>query len=410
MKIFKRLQYGYLIIVACFLIMTLVFGAQNTFGVFFKPMSSEFGWSRAETSGPFALCIAVSGLLTIMAGRLSDRYGTRIVVLVGGIIFGAGYMLMATIHHLWQLYIYYGILMAAGTSVMYIPIVSLIAKWFTKNRGAMSGIGVSGIGFGIAVMPALSSSLIEKWQWRLPFLIIGGVTTIAIIFLAQLLKNTRRAQIVPDKSAAAASIVAEKADFSLRAGVRTPQFWMLFVGWIGYGFFFQVTMVHVIPYATDLGMTAVAAATIMTVIGLVGTAGRISLGFVSDRLGNRRTLFVSFAMIGLAFLGLAVSHTIGMLYLFAVIFGFFSGVGIILVPLVAEYYGFSSLGVISGLIVSSNSLGGAAGPPVAGAIFDAVGSYHWAFVACAFSGLAAALLCYRLRRPLPPGKPPLISS
>jgi MFS family permease len=384
-----------------------VFGTQNTFGVFFKPMSAEFGWSRAETSGPFALCIGVSGLLTIMAGRLSDRFGTRIVVLVGGIVFGAGYMLMATIHHLWQLYLYYGVLMAAGTSVMYIPIVALIARWFTKNRGAMSGIGVSGIGFGIAVMPALSSSLIERWQWRLPFLVIGGVITVAIIFLAQLLKNTRGAQIAPDKSATAGPSVLERADFSVGAAVRTPQFWMLFIGWIGYGFFFQVTLVHVVPYATDLGMTAVAAATIMTVIGLVGTAGRISLGFISDRLGNRRTLFASFAMIGLAFIGLAASHTIGMLYLFAVIFGFFSGVGILLVPLVADYYGFSSLGVISGLIVSSNSLGGAAGPPVAGAIFDAVGSYHWAFITCAFAGLATALLCYRLKPPQTPRKSPL---
>ncbi len=401
MRICSRIYYGYVIVAACFLIMTLAYGAQNTFGVFFKPMSGEFGWTRAETSGPFALYLAFSGVLTIISGRLSDRFGPRLVVSIGGLVFGAAYLAMASIHHLWQLYLYYGILLAAGTSVMYVPIVSLIARWFTKNRGAMSGVGIAGIGFGIAVVPAISSGLIEKLSWRTPFLIIGGFVTVAIALLAQLLRVD--GSIRPESGPAAAhrpAGVTSTAGFTFRDAVRTRQFWMIFIAWILYGYFFQIGVVHIVPYATDLGMADVAAATVLTTIGLVGTAGRMILGVIGDHFGNRRTVFVSYGGIGLAFIGLALSHTVGMLYIFAVVFGFFFGVGILLIPLITEYYGFRELGIISGMIVFSNSFGGAIGPPVAGGIFDATGSYHWAFLSCALAGLAATLIVYWLRPPV----------
>ena len=152
---FPSLHYGYVVVATSFLIMTLAFGTQNSFGVFFKPMSAEFGWSRADTSGPFSLGILVSGILSIIAGRLSDRFGAWKVVAVGAVISGVGYLLMADLHSLWQFYLYYGVLVAIGISTIYVPIVAMIARWFTKRRGLMAGIGIAGIGFGMAVMPPL---------------------------------------------------------------------------------------------------------------------------------------------------------------------------------------------------------------------------------------------------------------
>jgi MFS family permease len=136
----------------------------------------------------------------------------------------------------------------------------------------------------------------------------------------------------------------------------------------------------------------------------VGTVGRIILGFIGDRFGNRRTVFVSYALMGLAFFGLAASHSVGMLYVFAVIFGFFFGVGILLIPIITEYYGFKELGIISGTLVFSNSFGGAIGPPVAGGIFDGTGSYYWAFISCSLTGLVAAVIVYWLRQPANKGR------
>lgn len=391
------LYYGHIIVAACFLIMTLAYGAQNTFGVFFKPMASEFGWTRAATSGPFALFMVVCGLLSIVSGKISDRFGPRIVVSTGAIVLGAGYLLMYTINHLWQLYLFYGVIVAAGTSAIYVPLVAMIARWFTKNRGAMSGIGIAGIGFGIGIMPPLASQMIEIWEWRLPWLILGGSVMVLIILLAGLLKREPDTEVAQDLSNGRTDHTTLRKGLTYREALKTRQFWMIFTAWIFYGFFFQIGVVHIVPFGTDQGMTAVSAATVLSIIGIIGTVGRVALGFIGDRLGNRNTVFISYGIMGASYIGLSFIHSPGMLYSFAVIFGFLFGIGILLIPMVAEYFGFRGLGLISGTIIFSNSLGGAIGPPVAGAIFDATGSYEIAFLACAVTGLAACIIIWLLK-------------
>jgi MFS family permease len=397
-KKFPAVHYGYVIVAACFLIMTIAFGAQNTFGVFFKPMASEFNWSRAATSGPFALYLVVSGLLSILSGRFSDRFGAWKIVAAGAVVSGIGYILMYDIHSLWQLYVYYGILVAAGTSAMYVPIVSMIARWFTKRRSLMSGIGISGIGFGIGILPPIFSALMQSFGWRVPLLLLGGSVIALIILLSLLLRNDAKpyvAATLPDSEKAGQATL--HSGLTLSQAARTPQFWMMFTAWVFYGIFYQSAMVHLVPYSTDIGVSAVQAAGILSIIGIIGTAGRIGLGFIGDKLGNRRTVYLSYIITGLAFAGLAFVPNTGMLYLFAVIFGSLFGIGVLLVPMVTEYFGFRALGIISGMLVFSNSAGGAIGPPVAGAIFDITGKYQIDFIGCAIIALAAGLIIYLVK-------------
>jgi MFS family permease len=397
-KRYPYIHYGYVIVAACFLIMTLAYGAQNTFGVFFKPMSGEFGWSRAATSGPFALYLVTNGLLSVISGRLSDRFGAWKVVAAGAFVSGIGYILMYDIHSLWQLYLYYGILVAAGSSAMYVPLVSMIARSFTKRRGLMSGIGISGIGFGIAVMPSISSALIQNLGWRVPLLILGGSVIVLITLLSLLLRYEAKPNLASTGSDSdKTGQIALNTGLTFREANRTSQFWLIFIAWIFYGIFYQSAVVHIVPYATDMGMTAVKAAGILSIIGLVGTTGRIGLGLLSDKMGNRRTVYISFVVMGLAFLGLAFAPSISMLYFFAVVFGCLFGIGVLVVPMVTEYFGFKQLGVISGAFVFSNSMGGAIGPPVAGYIFDVTGKYQIDFIGCGIIGLAAGMIIFMLK-------------
>jgi MFS family permease len=391
-----RIYYGYVILAAAFFIMVLTYGSQGSFGVFLKPMLTDFGWTRAATAGPYALLMLVSGVCTIISGRLSDRFGPRIVVTAGALILGAGYILTSRITELWQLYLTYGVLVAAGTSAMYVPPVTLISRWFTRRRGLMSGIGIAGIGLGIGIMPAIASQIVVSLDWRASLLIVGGTSMVGILGLARLLKNE-----APDHEQSRPPVMTprslEKEGFTFKQAAKTRQFWMIFIAWVFYGFFFQVGIVHSVPYATDLGMTAVAAATVLTVIGIVGTVGRIGIGLVGDRIGNRTTVCAAYGIVTAGYVGLAFSHSVGMLYVFAVIFGALSGIGILLIPFIAEYFGFKELGLISGTIVFSNSAGGAISPPLAGAIFDATGSYQWAFILCAILGFLAFMIILRLR-------------
>lgn len=396
-KKYSGLYYGYVVLAACFLIMTFVFGAQYSFGVFFKPMLNEFDWTRASTSGPFSLYVVLSGLLSIIAGRLSDRFGPKKVITFGGVIFGSGYLLMSGIHSLWQLYLCYGIMVAVGASAMYVPVVSMLARWFPRRRGLMVGFGVSGIGFGIAVVPIIASQLIISFNWRTSLLIVGAISLVSIVLLAQLLKSNPETMVTDSNKNKEADVPIQYKSLSLRESAKTRQFWMLFTAWIFYGFFFQIGLVHTVPYATDLGMSALVAASLLTIIGILGALGRISLGFAADKFGNKYVIFISLIVLAVAFLGVSVSGTVGMLFIFAVLYGVFFGMGVLLAPIAAEYFGLGALGAITGAINFSNNLGGALSPVLAGYIFDTTGSYRLAFILCSILGVAAAIIIWLLR-------------
>jgi MFS family permease len=361
-------------------------------------MIKDFGWTRASTSLPFSLNLIMSGLFSIIVGRISDRLGTKSVVTIGGIIMGIGYLLMSRVVNLWELYLSYGVLVALGSSAFYVPLVTMLIRWFPQKRGLMVGIGVSGIGFGIGVVPTIASQLMISTDWRTSLLIVGGTSIILIAALAQLLKARPPEPELPDKNSEKnANVSMTSIGISFGDAIKTRQFWMIFITWVLYGFFYQVGAVHTVPYATDLGMSALAAASLLTIIGLVGIVGRTSLGFTGDKFSNKNTLAVSYLLMAVAFLAIMVSHTIGMLYLYAVIYGFFSGVGILLASINAEYFGLHSLGAITGAIIFANNIGGALGPPLAGYIFDARDSYLLAFILCVAAAAAAGIIICTLK-------------
>jgi MFS family permease len=393
----SRLYYGYGILAACFFIMTMVSGAQASFGVFFKPMISEFGWTRASTALPFSLNLILSGVFGIFAGRLSDRLGPRVVVAVGGIIMGAGYILMSRITNLSGLYLTYGFLVALGSSAMYVPLVSMVTRWFPHRRGLMVGIGISGIGFGIGVVPTIASQIMISHDWRESLLLVGAVSAVLIAVLAQILKPQPDPQLLDDAGKGKKSLPLPDIGIPFNQALKTRQFWMIFTSWLLYGFFYQVGAVHAVPYATDIGMSALAATSLLTIIGLVGIAGRSTLGYTGDKFSNKATLAVGFILMAAAFIGLAVFRNVGMLYGYAIIYGMFSGVGVVLASINAEHFGLQSLGAITRAIVFGNNLGGAIGPALAGYIYDKQDSYRLAFILCGLAGIAAGITIWSLK-------------
>jgi MFS family permease len=275
-----------------------------------------------------------------------------------------------------------------------------------KRRGTMTGIVLTGIGLGTLVMTPVSNWLISIFDWRLSYIIVGGMVMLIGITASQFLRgDPARMGLVPyGKTEVKEQELAGVAQgFSLREATHTRQFWMVSVIFFCLGYCIFAINVHLVPHITDLEISATTAANIMATTGALQTIGGIVLGGAADRIGNRQVLVISFIMITVAMLFLVLFTGVYLFYLFAVIYGFAVGGGGAMEPtIVAELFGMKAHGLILGVMSFVFTVGGAIGPLVTGYIFDVNGSYHSAFLVCAaFSaiGLILAAVSRPIKRP-----------
>lgn len=396
--------YGYVVVVAGFIILMLVMGLIFNFGVFFKPFLDEFGWTRAQTSGAYALLFTVYGVLGIFAGRLNDRLGPRLILTVSSILLGLGYFLISRVTTLWQLYIFYGVIIGIGTAGCFVPLTSTVARWFAKKRGLMTGVTVSSIGVGSMVMPLIATQLISAHGWRFAYFIFGIVVFVVTLVTAQFLRRDP-AQVgqLPDGATEAnkGNSALQTHGFSLRETVRTGQFWMLSAMFFCFGYSMHAILVHIVIHATGLGMVLADAAKILVVMGGLNIVGRLVLGVGSDRIGNKRGLVISFVLLLVSVLLLQFAREMWSLQIFAVLFGLANGGVIVLMSSVgADLFGLRAHGAILGIYTFLFSVGGAIGSVVSGRIFDIANSYHlafWVFAALGAVGLILSLLLKPIR-------------
>ena len=396
-----RFFYGYLIVIAAFLIFFICGGSQYSFSVFFKPVLNEFGWSRAAISGAYSLNMILSGMTGIVAGKLCDKLGPRIVITACGIIMGAGYLMMSQIQAIWQIYLFFGVVVSIGLSGMSIPLLSSVARWFIKRRSLTSGIVISGSGFGIIIMPPLANWLISTYSWRTSYFVLGTLVIAVVVILAQFMKrapnNSRSLNPEVNLSITEASNV-QLHGLSLGEALRTRQFWIIFMITLFIGFSVQTIMVHIVAHATDINISAVAAALILSVIGIISICGKLAMGGLGDKTGNRFIVIIVSILAVLAFLWLRFSSELWMFYLFALLFGlYYGGYAAVQSPLVAEYFGLKDHGAIFGLIMFALGIGSSLGPLIAGRIFDVSGNYDWAFIICAVMGISNLILSILLK-------------
>jgi OFA family oxalate/formate antiporter-like MFS transporter len=282
--------YGYIVVVATLCIMVVMYGTRSAFGVFFKPMLTEFGWTRALTSGALSLSMVIQGSLAIIMGGLNDRFGPRIVLTLCGILLGLGCLLMSRISTVWQIYLFYGVIIGVGMSGVFVPLLSTVARWFIKRRNVMTGIAVAGIGIGSLIAPPAANWLISAYDWRVSYIIIGCLVLVVGVLAAQFLRRdpTRVGQVpYSGDELAGEGLKAGDEGFSFREAAYTTQFWMIFCLFVCSGFSYFSIMVHIVPHVTDLGISAASAANILAAMGAASVIGNVILGGAGDRIGNK---------------------------------------------------------------------------------------------------------------------------
>jgi MFS family permease len=388
--------YGYTIVVAASLSMVLIFSVHYAFGVFFKPLSNEFGWTRAMTAGAFSLVWISQGLLASVMGGLNDRFGPRLVLTVSGCLIGGGWLLTSQIGALWQLYLFYGVIVGAGLGGTFVPLTSTTARWFVAKRGLMTGIVTAGVGIGTFVGPPVANWLIGMYSWRASYVILGSIVLVGTVIAAQFLRRDpaqmgTRPHGERERPAHEASAVA--GGRSLKEAASTRQFWTMCAAFFCYGFSLSAILLHLAPHATDLGISASGAATLLSVIGGASVVGKVLLGGLADRIGNKQVYVVSFILMSASLFWLVPVRQLWTLYLFAVVFGFaYGGLATAHSPLVAWLFGMRQHGLIFGVSFNGWTLGCAIGPLVAGYLFDVSHTYQVAFLICAVSAIIGLAL------------------
>jgi len=274
--------------------------------------------------------------------------------------------------------------------------VSTVARWFVKRRGLMTGFVVSGVGVGTIIMPPMANWLITNYGWRTSYTIIGIIVLVLIVLAAQFLRRdpAQMGQLAYGESEVREEdLDLQGGGFSLRGAIHTRQFWMLEAIFFCFGFSLQAIMVHIVPHAIEMGLSAASAASILAIIGGLGVAGRIMMGGAGDKMGNKLALIVCVSLMSAALFWLLGAREVWMLYLFAGVFGFaYGGFTALGSPIVAELFGTSSLGVILGATALGATIGDAIGPVLTGMVFDITGGYYLAFLTCAIVSIMAIIL------------------
>ena len=395
----------YLIVFGACLTQFTVIGLLFSFGVFFNVLEEEFGWSRTLLSSAVALAALVMGLLAVFAGRLCDRLGPAPVLVGAGLLFGAGFSLISVVGEPWHLFVLFGLFIGVGMSTHDVATLSTIARWFVRRRGMMTGIAKVGTATGQMVLPPVAALLIAGLGWRGAALALGIAAGGLLLVAAASMRRPP-----PDRAASSGAVASPAGRGGGFAEIRRSRvFWTLCAAQF---LFFPTLMtvpLHIAVHGMDLGMTRGVAAILLTVIGGASIAGRLTVGTFADRIGGRNAYIVCLVPLVTSLLMLMGADTHASLFAVVALYGFgHGGLFTVVSPTVAEFFGTRTHGAIYGGIYLFGTIGGAAGPIMAGRVFDLTGSYEYAFSALALMGAGALLLMASLPPPRPahlPGSP-----
>ncbi|HPQ43242.1 MAG TPA: MFS transporter [Syntrophales bacterium] len=375
--------YGWIVVLLSFFACFIGFGLIYSFAVFFKPLSAEFGWSRALISGAFSFYAILHNIMAFFAGRALDKVGPQKILTVAGICLGSSMIIMSHVHYAWQLYVYYGVFFSMGIACTYAPVIATVSRWFITKRGMAISLTATGIGCGALVFNPLCAWLIASYGWRNTYVILGITTWVVFIPIIMFVKKSPYEQS-PHYS------IQDSLNITLADAIKTRTFWALSLSWLFIDIALFTIMTHIVMLTSDRGMTLIMSGSIAGIIGGSSLLGRICGGYFSDKFGRKNIYIFSFIGQLVTLVWLLFATEVWMLFVFAIIFGIIYGVWAgIIGAFPVDYFGFKYAGEIIGFIVVLVGIGVAIGPYLAGVIHDVTRSYNYVIGMCIMATFAA---------------------
>ena len=384
-------HYGwYIVAMGTTLQLTTNFVSQ-AFAILIVVMRDNFGWSLTAIVLAYSVRSIVSALLSPYAGIMGDRYGAKRVMLVGAGFFVGGLIMLSTISQIWQLFVYYSIVLGVAQAMFRVNIPTTVAAWFKKKLGVAVGIQQSAGGMGASVLAPGLTILLTQTDWQTAFMligIVGGVIVVALLFFFHGEPADRG--MLPygadenDKTPAipfSGAVAKLRSRVFLKHAKETRAFWFLplvhHLGCIGH----SIVMVHGVFYATTKGVSLEAAAFIISIYSFSSVASRLMVPILADRLGAKGVMACFYFIQGAAVLMLFWTQEPWQFYLFAVVFGIgFGGEMSAFLVVNRQYFGMGPVRTVFGFQSMASGLGMALGGLVGSVIYDAYGSYNLAWI------------------------------
>ena len=380
---------GWIIVGAAAVVVAMGLGALFALAVFIEPIEHAMRWSRTSLSTIALVNWLAMGAGSFLWGWLSDRYGTRAIVLAGGALLGLGLVLSSQVQTLALFYLTFGVMVGLAAGAFYAPLTATATRWFDARRGVAVAIVSSGIGLGVLVIAPLARWLTLLHDWRTSLLVLGDLAWLVVLPLAMLIRE-------------APGHAARPEAHGIARVMRTPRFWVIALTHFACCAAHSGPIFHMASHAIDRGVPAMAAASVLGISGLASIAGRIGGGMLADRFGAQRTLVI----------GLALQATIILAYVFARDLFAFAGIALIfgtayggVMPLYAlvtrDAFGERVMGSAYGAVFLISTLGMGLGSFAGGWLYDHLGGYAWLFLSSAAIGVAAMLSALSFRPPAP---------
>ncbi len=398
----KNTQYRWVIVAAGGVMSCVAIGSMFSLPVFLRPIAEDTGWSVAGVSSAMTIAFLAMALSSMAWGTLSDRIGTRVVVVIGSAILAAAVALASRMTSLLAFQLVFGLFVGCGVSAIFAPMMACVTGWFDTHRSLAVSLVSAGMGMAPMTMSPLAAQLVTHYDWRTSMLLIAALAATIMIPVAFLV---RRPPALDRANPATATGGDAQSHLSMGQVLRSPQFIIILLT----NFFCCAThagpIFHTVSYAVTCGIPLVTAVSIYSVEGLAGMGGRIAFGLMGDRFGAKRILVIGLLVQAFGALAFSFVHELGAFYAVAAMFGFiYAGTMPLYAAIARENFPLRMMGTIIGGIAMAGSLGMSTGPLVGGLIYDTMGNYAWLYVGSWVMGLGAFVIAMTFR-PFPKPQP-----
>ena len=392
-----RIFYGWWIVVVCIVVTMLHAGASfYAFSRFLPTLLDEFESGATVIAGAASLYMLVVGLTGPIAGKLTDKYGPKKLIVVGAVIGAGGLMLLGVANAVWHLYVFYFVVGIGMSGAGFVPVGVAISNWFDRRRGVAMGITMAGVSLGAIVIAPLAHYLIVGTGWRMAFVILGAMCAVLIVIPVMFVMRNRPEDMgllpdgarpvvngevserhsMSDPSGPGGISNNDESSWTLSMAFRSLPFWLVLATFFFAGIVVAGVLQHEVNILKGMGIPLAAASFALGLTGGIGGVGKVLFGFVADRFTPKYASILCIALQIVGLIILMMTHTTAMVWVFVFVYGFAMGGWLTLEPLITgQFFGMASFGTIFGWVLAAAAVGSGLGPIIMGAIYDATGDY-----------------------------------